>query len=328
MLANVIRLLIILTFASGFLPVQAQFDPPAGQAGSRAIHADSNVFIGWATNCYVERGWVQAGSESLGKSSYGLDSDALGKADLSAVSLGDGGKATLTFDFALWNGPGPDFAIFENSFSDDFLELAFVEVSSDGLNFIRFNAQSRTQTDVQVDGFGLLDAVNLNNLAGKYRGKFGVPFDLDELKDDPNIDIQNVTHVRVVDVVGCLNPLLGSYDSEGRLINDPWPTPFPSSGFDLDAVGVIHDTRNLSVNALKHSAIRFFPQPANDALFIKVASEVLVNHINIKDIQGKLLFHGNLSSGDILSLTSFPAGPLILEVDAEGWMYQQIIIKR
>jgi hypothetical protein len=31
-----------------------------------------------------------------------------------------------------------------------------------------------------------------------------------------------------------------SCDSQGHQINDPWPTPFPTGGFDLDAVGVIH----------------------------------------------------------------------------------------
>ena len=73
------------------------------------------------------------------------------------------------------------FCCFENSFSDDFLELAFVEVSSNGIDFYRFNSISLTQENVQIETFGLIDARQIHNLAGKYRGMFGVPFDLSEL---------------------------------------------------------------------------------------------------------------------------------------------------
>ena len=58
--------------------------------------------------------------------------------------------ATVTFASPIYNGEGPDFAVFENGFDIDdeydptgvlhFLELAFVEVSSDGENFFRFPA--------------------------------------------------------------------------------------------------------------------------------------------------------------------------------------------
>ncbi|NIA17499.1 MAG: hypothetical protein GWO86_04040, partial [Planctomycetes bacterium] len=32
-----------------------------------------------------------------------------------------------------------------------------------------------------------------------------------------------------------------SCDINGHQINDPWPTPFDSGGFDLDAVGIINE---------------------------------------------------------------------------------------
>ena len=44
----------------------------------------------------------------------------------------------------------------------------------------------------------------------------------------------------VVDVVGSIDPAYATYDSQGHAINDPWPTAFASSGFDFDAVGVLH----------------------------------------------------------------------------------------
>ena len=89
--------------------------------------------------------------------------------------------------------------------------------------------------------FGSLDPTNLNNLAGKYRRGFGTPFDLAELPGDPDLDVQNVTHVRVLDVGGSINPAYGSQDSLGNTINEPFTTPFETGGFDLDAVGVINE---------------------------------------------------------------------------------------
>jgi hypothetical protein len=49
-----------------------------------------------------------------------------------------------------------------------------------------------------------------------------------------------VRFVRVVDVVGSINPFHATYDSLGNIVNDPWPTASSSSGFDLDAVGVLN----------------------------------------------------------------------------------------
>ena len=132
--------------------------------------------------------------------------------------------------------------MFENSINDSFLELGFVEVSSDGTNFFRFAAVSLTPTDTQVGTFGSVDPTNLYNLAGKYRRGFGTPFDLAELSGTPGLDLQRVSHVRVVDVIGSIDPLYATYDSQGHKVNDPWPTDFETGGFDLDAVCVLHQT--------------------------------------------------------------------------------------
>src|SRR5436190_1349772 len=136
----------------------------------------------------------------------------------------------------------PPLAVFENGFNDTFLELAFVEVSSDGVHWVRFPAHSLTQTTQQIDqadaNNSAIDPTDVDGLAGKYRAGWGAPFDLAALTGKPFLDVNQVTQVRIVDVVGCLNPTYASYDSDGRVINDPWPTPFNSGGFDLDAVAV------------------------------------------------------------------------------------------
>lgn len=248
----------------------AQFAPPAGISGTTAIHKDSSVFVSWATGCTVNRGWQDISNTSAGLATIGDSSNALGMADgLSVVSLGDGGSATLTFDNPVTNGPGWDFAVFENSFLQTFLELAFVEVSSDGVNYFRFPSVSLTQDTVQVNSFGSVDATKINNLAGKYVALFGTPFDLDEMINIPGLDVMHITHIRVVDVVGSVDEMFATYDSQGHKVNDPWPTPFPSSGFDLDAVGVIHQSTTSIQEQSNFSNIQVFPNPLHHSGYLK-----------------------------------------------------------
>lgn len=240
----------------------AQYAPGVGNPGTTAIYKDSSVFVGWATQCQVVRGYQDISNTSLGYASVGDSSMALGVAGSNAiVSLGDGGMATMTFADPIGNGPGWDFAVFENSFDDSFLELAFVEVSSDGINFFRFPAHSLTDTTVQTGSFGSTDPAKINNLAGKYRAMYGTPFDLAEMMNIQGLDIQQVTHVRVIDVVGSINPQYCTRDTANNPVNDPWPTGFASSGFDLDAVGVIHENPE-SVNEVVSLITAIFPNPS------------------------------------------------------------------
>ena len=105
------------------------------------------------------------------------------------------------------NREGYDFVVFENSLNDHFLELAFVEVSSDGIHYVRFPATSNTPTDKQVGGFGSLDPTKINNLAGKYRIGWGTPFDLSEVEGDDKVDVNAIRYVKIIDVVGSIDTL-------------------------------------------------------------------------------------------------------------------------
>lgn len=205
-------------------------------------------FVQWSVGGTIVRGRTDITSAMSPQVSFGAITDALGPADseandfFSVVSLGDGGSATMVFTKPIQDVPGADFAVFENSFQDDFLELAHVEVSSNGIDFFRFPSVSLTQTSLQVGAFGSLDATDLYNLAGKYRGGYGTRFDLAEIKNlHPELDTQRITHVRVVDVVGSVDPAFGTRDSLGNLINDPFKTNFSTGGFDLDAVGAFSE---------------------------------------------------------------------------------------
>jgi hypothetical protein len=225
------------------------YDGAAGSPGSLAVAYTDPEIAGWATG-YADlvRGLAQIDQPDYGNAGFGVGEYTLGPVRretsddvYDVVSLGDGGSITLTFAEPIGDGDGWDFAVFENGFAGSFLELAFVEVSSDGVNFFRFDAYSETQATTQVGSFGVVDPTNLRNLAGKYVGGQGTPFDLAELAGrSPLLDIHAVTHVRVVDVVGTIDPAYATRDVLGRTINEPWPTPFSTGGFDLDGVAVRH----------------------------------------------------------------------------------------
>lgn len=284
----------------------AQFAPPAGQEGSTAINADSSVFVAWATGCVVERGPMRIDRPESGLASYGIPEEALGKADDTlVVSLGDGGNAVVTFKSPICNQQGPDFAVFENplKYAIDttlyFLELAFVEVSSDGENYFRFPAISMIPTETQVGTFTCTDPRLVHNLAGKYAPHYGTPFDLDDLEDHELLDKKKITHVRIVDVVGSIKPEYASYDSQGNVINDPWPTPFESCGFDLDAVGVIHDVAHCSISSFENHDIVLSPNPAHGLLRVEGED---VQGISVFSLTGQLILTSEVSLVDISEL--------------------------
>lgn len=227
------------------VPQPGSFCGAVGTEGCNAIAADSSAFVAWATGVSVTRGPRNITNPDGPRAATGTESNAIGMATMNnvydVVSLGDGGSALVTFARPIRNGEGPDFAVFENGFSDGSLELAFVEVSTDGERFVRFPATCLTQTETQLGNAGQTDPTNINNLAGKFRIGYGTPFDLEELRDSTGINIDSIVYVRVVDVVGSINPQYGTYDAYGHIINDPWPTPFEAGGFDLTGVGVIHE---------------------------------------------------------------------------------------
>lgn len=215
----------------------AQFDGPGGEVGSKSISKDNSSIIGWASSAQLVRGPVQINDTALGLASVGTEASATGAFDGNVVSLGDGGSITLSFDQPIINREGYDLATFENGFQVGFsyyLELAHVEVSKDGKEFRRFSSESLTDTSYQTNNFSYTDPYQLHNFAGKHQAPYGTLFDIGELGFD------TINYVRLIDVVGSVNDSFGTRDSKGRIINDPFPSPYESCGFDLDAVAVIN----------------------------------------------------------------------------------------
>jgi hypothetical protein len=263
----------------------AQFHAAPGSTNTSAMYKDSSAFIAWAKTCTVTRGWQDAADHSLGGATVGVDVNGTLKAGInSVVSLGDGGVAILTFSNSIKNGPGNDFAVFENGFADNFLELAFVEVSSDGINYTRFPATSNTQSTTQIGAFDPLDCTKLNNLAGKYRQDYGTPFDLEEIKNAPGLNVNAITHVKLIDVVGSLTPSLATYDMNANPVNDPYPTAFGSGGFDLDAVGVINENPAGVQENLPDELFNLYPNPCSSKLIITCAENFSYRLMDIKGV--------------------------------------------
>ena len=291
----------------------SQFPPGAGHAGTTAMYADSSAFIGWASSCQVTRGYVNISDTTVvylgsNRAAYGNETDACGKADYGVVSLGDGGSALLTFDSPIANGQGPDFAVFENSVDGSFLELGFVEVSSDGTNFFRFPSTSLTQDTAQVPTFGTMDPTLIDNFAGKYQVLFGTPFDLELLSGTPGLDVNKVTHVRIIDVVGDILAPYATHDSHGNIVNDPWPTPFNTCGFDLDAVGVINAFDPVIPTGEMQHRISLCPNPVTTSLTINIPGKVSATFILLTAAGVEVQRTDNVLNNTTFSLSSLPAG--------------------
>ncbi len=227
-----------------------------GPSGDGVVAADNYlnpVFKGWVSSVVsytpspgVDSIW-QSTAAAVGPVT-GNYADVVSLGDLTAQQITDGvspGQIVLSFSNAITNGAGADFAVFENVLgggTSAFCELAYVEVSGDGISYARFPSVSLTPG--AVNAFGWMDPTNVHNLAGKHsngNGKsWGTPFDLADLAADAlvqggEIDLTNIRYVRLVDIPGT-----GYFkDSLGNPIYDPSVT-VGSGGLDLEAVGVIN----------------------------------------------------------------------------------------
>ena len=297
------------------IPDHGPFCGGVGTDGCNAIAVDDNQFVAWATNVVLTRGPQNISNPNSPLASFGDETNAIGPAtpnnSMDAVSLGDGGSALVTFERPIRNGEGPDFAVFENDINGGFLELAFVEVSSDGVHFVRFPATSLTQTETQTGSFALTDPTFINNLAGKFQIGYGTPFDLEELADSANLNIDSIVYVRIIDVVGNIDPQYATYDAFGHIVNDPWPTDFASCGFDLTGVGVIHQ-KPVGIETHEMSQVFAYPNPCTGTLYIINEN---AERVELYNLNGKLL--QVVDNGDThvtLNMQSYPAGLYLLKV--------------
>lgn len=285
--------IILLLVSLSFLRVHAQFAPQAGLPGSTAIHKDSSIIKAWAPGCVYVNGWLDISDINLGAVSGSNALDASGYPDGAVVSLGDMGSVTYFFENPLVDSQGYDFAIFENGFRDPlnssmaFLEFAYVEASSDGMSWTKFPITCNLDTLNQTPMAGVYtDASKVHNLAGKYIANYGTPFDLFDLAFSSSLQLDKVHFIRITDVVGSIIENFCSRDQFNHKINDPYPTPINTGGFDLDALGIIHQKYPVSVSDLESDKdVILYPNPANDILHIQTSKEI--KNVILIDYLGK-----------------------------------------
>lgn len=309
-----------------------QFAPQAGLTGSTAIHRDSSVFVAWGDSCLVKRGWINIMDTTLGKPTNGFDQDAKGKPDNIILSLGDAGEAIYYFSNPVMNGPGFDFALFENGFRDPadsnmaYLELATVEVSNNGEVYHAFKAESLNDTNVQVSGVGqYMDCRKVNNLAGKYVAEYGTPFDLEELTPILGLDVNNIHYIKIKDVIGSLNDDFCRRDGNNQKINDPYPTNFPTCGFDLDGIGILHTSFPISVEDVTNKKkLTLYPNPVTNHIFL--SGNFKPEHYSILSMEGKIIQSGIWHESGI-DIRHFSKGTYILQVKKSLQTHSILFVK-
>jgi len=277
---------------AGYVGPEGDGVAPYNLGNGTILNTDQFVnpaFLGWATSVVnyaparpdlIQSEWMDP-TVTLGPPSadvFGVVS--LG--DLSTTDLAAGtapGSITLKFATDISDGTGPDFAVFGNAFdlngvNSVFAKLAYVEVSSDGVNFVRFPS---VDTNAKPTGtswpYMTSDPTKIYNLFGKtsnsYGLSWGVPFDLAQLATSPQVvagtlDLQHVRYVRLVAVVGNGS----NKDAYNHTIFDPWLTS-GSPGPEVQAIGVLHAPASFIVwaNGITNVNLRTpSSNPANDGV--------------------------------------------------------------
>ena len=266
-----------------------------GYIGEDLRHADpvdadaviNPIFRGWATSVVsyepapgVFAVWADP-NKALGPATGdNLDIVSLGDLDSDQIAQAvEPGRITLSFVEPISDCNGYDFVVFENGLvslintgggsiqGQMFAELGFVEVSTNGVDFVRFPSVSLTAGLVGM--YGTIEISDVYNLAGKHPNGEGVcmgtPFDLRDIAGNGSVlsgvvDINNINYVRIVDIPGS-----GDFSDNAELYIDPntWPALdyyannhpifdawntslvplYPSGGFDLEALGVLNEQK-------------------------------------------------------------------------------------
>ena len=239
------RLRVATTLAA--LGVSLGLGPAARADNCSEPGCDPSEIAVWANEVdSLVRGLVDIAMPELGTVTHGDPLDIPGPPTgipTDAVSLGDGGSVTLHFSTPFRDGPDFDLAVFENGISSGggllYMELGYVEVSSNGIDFARFD--SLTSRTTPVFPLEEADPDDYAHLAGHREAGLGSEFDLSDLSAHPlvlagHVDLQAIEYVRIIDVIGDGS----TFDAMGSPLYDPYPTRFGTGGFDLDAVGALH----------------------------------------------------------------------------------------
>ncbi len=118
-------------------------------------------------------------------------------------------------------------------------------------------------------------------------------------------------------MIGNISDTYASYDSKGNVINDPWPTPFNTCGFDLDAVGVMHTGTATDLENINESKTKIYPNPFSSKLYIDYQQNDTRNQMaefSLYDIYGRMIFNRRVNFLEGIDMDRIPAGVYIVKI--------------
>ncbi len=224
-------------------------------------------------------------------------------------SLGFGGEIIIGFKgHYLYDGPGPDFIIFENVFINPvtkkmFVEPATVSVSQDGINYIPFPYNPET-----LEGCAGLTPTNGDqnpfdpNLSG------GDKFDIAEL------GLSMITHIKITDISEQIK------NNKQHKYYDPI-----ISGFDLDALTGLYLSL---ITTVELSSKQNQPQvQINDDYLTLINIEGEFSFIDIYDTMGRLMKTDKIYRPKRIDIQSLQNGAYIAVISSQFGTFVKKFIK-
>jgi hypothetical protein len=281
---------------------------------------------------------TSAPSVSPGPSAAGSPNSALGPpsgqglfaGSVLVYTLGVQGSITLAFTSPILDGPGTDFIVCENPFYLQgttilFAEAMYVEVSTDGVHFVRFPTRysgppapippTSGAAPAWYTGFAGIMPVSADPFAGVNPLNVvlggGDAFDLEDLVGEPSVelgdvDLQNIGYVRLVDVEAGIDT-----DTSGTIV---WDCGLGvGAAADVDAVVAVNNVDNGSASrprveiTLDNGVLTVRVEDTNGFSDVKAGLQASVNGVVI-DFYALLPF---FSITDFSSLgVTLVAGPI------------------
>ena len=216
--------------------------------------------------------------------------------EINFVALGFGGSLTLKLDRPIADGPGADLRVVETSFNDTnrpceaYPERADVAVSSDGVAFVTVVEAGCQEIEVDLSDAGLSE----------------------------------VQYVRITDVSdpSRFNGNADGYDVDGVMQIVAGSPNARNAGFVAKANYAPDE-----VSEKGQTAIRMYPNPVTDALYVTGASEA---EITVYDAQGvAVLRQAKVSGREALDIGALRSGLYLVKViDGQGIRTVERIIKQ
>ena len=128
--------------------------------------------------------------------------------------------------------------------------------------------------------------------------------------------------MKIIDVIGSIDSNFCNYDQYLNKINDPFPTPFPSSGFDLDAVGVINQGPLNIILENSENILENFRVINGMVVFDLKSVQKADFKVEIFDLSGKIIFQknykNNLEATQNIDIQSFKNGIYLIKISTQS----------